>query len=113
MCTRNELNCVLSDTHKRLCDIFGKNLQNVYLYGSYARGEQTEESDIDVIAIVDLTKEQLAEHRRTVSDFSSELDLQYGVLLSVKLQDMETFTAYRNTLPFFKNVIKEGIPIVQ
>lgn len=112
MCTKYELQSVLHDTYKGLFEIFGEKLQNVLLYGSYARGEQTDESDIDVMVLVDLPKEKLATYRRIVSDFSSTIDLQYGVLLSIKLQDMETFRLYGNTLPFFQNVIREGVSVV-
>ena len=113
MCTERELRRVLLDTKSGLDDIFGARLQNVILYGSYARGEQDAESDIDVMALVDLPKEELVRYRRRVSDFSSRIDLEYDVLLSIKLQDVETFRRYSDSLPFFQNVIREGIRIVQ
>lgn len=113
MCTKAELKNVLSDTHNGLRNIFGSKLYNVILYGSYARGEETSESDIDVMALVNLPKSELSEYRRQVSDFSSSLDLRYGVLLSIKLQDTDSFNRYGDTMPFFRNVKKEGISVVQ
>lgn len=113
MCTPRELDKVLSKARTGLVSIFGNRLLDVLLYGSCARGEQTEESDIDVFVLVDLSKGELAKYRRAVSDFSSDLDLEHDVLLSIKLQDAETFYRYSQTLPYFKNVIKEGIRIAQ
>lgn len=113
MCAKSELSEILTTTYGRLSSIFGSSLENVLLYGSYARGEQTPESDIDVIALVDMPKEELCAYKRRISDFSSELDLQYDVLLSIKLQDTETFNRYKDILPFYKNVLKEGISVVQ
>lgn len=113
MCTGWELDVVLNKTKDGLFRIFGKDLLDVLLYGSYARGEQDEESDIDVLALVDLSKPELAKYRRTVSDLSSEIDLEHDVLLSIKLQDAETFRRFGQTLPFFGNVMREGISIVQ
>lgn len=113
MCTESKLSEILTTTYGKLSSIFGSNLENVLLYGSYARGEQTPESDIDVIALVDMPKDKLCAYKRRVSDFSSEIDLQYDVLLSIKLQDIETFNRYRDVLPFYKNVLKEGIRVVQ
>lgn len=43
------------------------------------------------MVLVDLPKDKLSSYRRKVSDLSSELDLKYDVLLSIKLQDKETF----------------------
>ncbi len=111
--TESELRCVLRRTQAGLADIFGDRLLNVILYGSYARGEQDQESDIDIMALVDLPKEELVRYRRKVSDFSSSVDLEYDVLLSIKLQDAETFRRYGDALPFFRNVRREGIRIVQ
>lgn len=113
MCTKSELQTILSITHKYLEGIFGDQLENVLLYGSYARGDNTSESDIDVMALVNMPKEMMYTYRREISDFSSDIDLKYGVLLSIKLQDTETFNRYSSVLPFYKNVIKEGISIVQ
>lgn len=113
MCTKSELETVLSVTHSRLQEIFGDHLENVLLYGSYARGDYDAESDIDVMALVNLPKEKLSSYRRQVSNFSSEMDLKYNVLLSIKLQDTETFRHFQNVLPFYQNVIKEGIRVAQ
>ncbi len=113
MCTQNQLNRVLSDTYNGLSEIFGDKLKDVILYGSYARGEQTDESDIDVMAVIDLDKQALYNYRRSVSDFSSDMDLKHGVLLSIKLQDNESLKLYGNTLPFFINVIREGRSFAQ
>lgn len=107
------LNNLIKEINSELRNCFGDKLDNVWLYGSYARGDFDEESDIDVMALVDLPKEMLATYRRKVSDLTSDLDLKYDVLLSIKLQDKDTFSRFSNTLPFFQNVLKEGKCIVQ
>lgn len=103
---------LLHETYDALHAMFGDNLQDVLLYGSYARGDFDEESDVDVMALVNLTREELAKKEREVSGISSDLDLKHDVVLSIVLQDTETFLQYRNALPFFKNVMREGISIV-
>ena len=107
------LNNMMKETYSALSSVFGEKLDEVWLYGSYARGDFDAESDVDIMALVDLPKEQLAMYRRKVSDLSSDLDLKYDVLLSIKLQDKDTFLRFSNTLPFFQNVMKEGKRVVQ
>ena len=109
MCNKNTLDIILKETHKGLKKIFGDNLDNMILYGSYARGDYDSESDIDVLALVNLDKSDLAKYRRTVSEFANDIDLKYDVLLSVKLQDRFTFDKYSNVLPYYMNVLKEGV----
>lgn len=91
-----------------LKNIFGGSLEQIWLYGSYARGDFDSESDVNIMVLVDLPKDKLSSYRRKVSDLSSVLDLKYDVLLSTKLQDKETFQKFAEVLPFFKNIIREG-----
>jgi uncharacterized protein len=51
----------------RVDDRFGARVREVVLFGSYARGEATEESDVDVLVVIqDLTEGE----RREVFDFA-------------------------------------------
>lgn len=111
MCDREKLNGILKEAYKGLEKIFEGKLEAVILYGSYARGDYNEESDIDIMALVDFDKAELAKYRRKVSEFSCDIDIEYDVLLSVKLQDKFTFEKYKDTLPYYINVIKEGVKI--
>lgn len=111
MCSKNTLDMLLRETRTELSNIFGEKLESVILYGSYARGDYDSESDIDVMALIDLDKDELVRYRRKVSDFASDIDLKYDVLLSVKLQDKFTFEKYRDALPYYRNVAREGVSV--
>ena len=111
VCDSNTLKIISNEVYKNIKNIFGVKLHSVILFGSYARGDCDKESDIDIMAIVDIDKSELIKYRRLVSKFTNCLDLKYDVLISVKLQDKSTFTAWQNTLPFFINVKKEGVVI--
>ena len=111
MCNKTTLDLLLKETGAQLNNLFGNKLDSVVLYGSYARGDYDEESDIDVMALVDMDKSDLCKYRRVVSELANDMDLKYGVLLSIKLQDKTTFIKYQNALPFYKNVLKEGVRV--
>ena len=38
---------------------FGKNLKSIIVYGSYARGDYNESSDIDIMILVTLSENQI------------------------------------------------------
>lgn len=92
--------------------MFGNNLHDVLLYGSYARGDYDSESDVDILALVNLPKEDISKLQRKVSDMSSDLDPEYDVIFSILLQDTETYNQYQKDMPFFRNISKEGISLV-
>ena len=109
MCTKNQLDEIIGRIVSFSRDVFGDKFQNVILYGSYARGDYDAESDIDLMIMVDMSREELAAYRRIINDFCTDLDLQYGVLLSSKLQSKPFFNEWGNALPFYQNVVKEGV----
>ena len=53
----------LQDFVEKLLPIYGAALRSVILFGSYARGEEREDSDIDLLLLVDMTDEDLRKLR--------------------------------------------------
>lgn len=86
--------------------IFENVLERVILYGSFARGTQTEESDIDIAVIVQSYTEDM--HDRMI-DFTVDIELEYDRVLSVLLIDYDSFKEWEDVLPFYKNIKKDGI----
>ena len=111
MCTTTTLNILLNEAHFGLTKIFGSKLLSVVLYGSYARGDYDDESDIDVMALVDMDRNDLNKYRRCVSEMANDIDLKYNVLLSIKLQDKTNFDKHMNSIPLYQNIVKEGLKI--
>ncbi len=111
MCTQSQLHEILRQIYKLSAEQFGESLDAVILYGSYARGDYNEDSDIDVMVRVKMKKPELIQYRRIFSHLGSDLGLEYGIVVSIHLQDSETFEQYRRHLPFYRNVDREGVRI--
>lgn len=93
-----------------LVDIFHGSITNITLYGSVARGTQTEDSDVDIAVIA---KPYTKEMHDQMTDFVVDLELKYDKVLSVLLIDYEKFKEWEHVMPFYKNVKKEGIVLWQ
>lgn len=90
-----------------LVNIFENSILQIILYGSVARKQDTEESDID-IAIV-LKKEFTLENRAKFIEWIAELDLKYDRVFSVVDIEQEKYEKWRDILPFYKNIQNEGV----
>ncbi|MCD8090070.1 MAG: nucleotidyltransferase domain-containing protein [Clostridiales bacterium] len=56
ICRKDTLNKILSELSENSKKIFGGKLKKVILLGLYARGGYDDESDIDVMLMVDMSK---------------------------------------------------------
>lgn len=74
---------LLSELRAGLAKLYGERLKGVYLFGSYARGDQDPESDLDILIILDDIDQLSTEIKRT-GDLISTLSLEYGVSVSRK-----------------------------
>ncbi|OLA61388.1 MAG: hypothetical protein BHW48_05015 [Roseburia sp. CAG:10041_57] len=94
-----------------MCEAIGKiyanDIEEVVMYGSYARGQETDESDIDM-AIV-LKANQTDEQYDQLTDVVVDYELDIGITLSIISIEKNEFKEWKNTLPFYKNLAKEGI----
>ena len=89
--------------------IYGTHLQEVILYGSYARGDFKEDSDIDIMILVDLSEEEIQKSRDRVSDFTYDFNMDYDLLIMPVVKGMAHFKYWSEAYPFYQNVEKEGV----
>ena len=98
----------LQELKAALINLYGERLGGVYLYGSYARSDFTEDSDIDVLIVLKGEVKPGAEMTR-LSPLLSEICLRHGLLLSVFPVSAEKHKARQS--PFMVNVRREQIGV--
>lgn len=108
----NKIKNILKEYVNGLLKIIGKDLRQVILYGSYARGEEEkngEISDIDIMILVNLNEQEIKELEKKVIDYSYDLNLEYGILLSPIIESVENYNKRVKYMAFYKNIKKEGV----
>lgn len=111
MCTKSELQLILDKVRSESKQLYGQYLDKIILYGSYARGDNTEESDIDIMIILDCDPDEVKRMREVTTEMASDLSLEEGIFLSVLLRDKRHFENNLDFLPFYQNIVKEGIAV--
>lgn len=97
----------LPDLHARLAALYGDRLVRVVLFGSYARGEATEESDVDILVVL-REKQSAYDEAWALSEISVDLLEAYGLCTSFLPIDTETET---QNWPVLINVREEGVAV--
>ncbi len=101
-----KLNLLLQELRQTLLMFYGDRLTNVILFGSHARREATEDSDIDILIVLQDPISPGDEILR-VSALKTDLNLKYDELISVTPISESDYQT-RST-PLLENIRREGI----
>ena len=91
--------------------IYGTHLQEVILYGSYARGDFKEDSDIDIMILLDLTDMEIKSYRHDLSDMTYDFNMDYDLDIKPMAKNEDHFKKWLNVYPFYANVEREGVKL--
>lgn len=89
-------------------DVRGEYIHDIILYGSVAREEATEQSDIDVLVVLDRDPPaELTKRPNILTDLAFDVGLEYNVKISIYILTIELFESRQNW-SFLQNVIQDG-----
>jgi len=93
----------LEEFIQRIKTNYSSKVEKIIVFGSYARGEAGEESDIDVLVVGDIGLKELI-------DEAVPILLKYGVLVSPHDITLERFKFLKSEgTSFIRNVEREGV----
>ncbi len=102
---------ILNEYVNNLVSIYASDLKTVILYGSYARGDFNEDSDIDIMILVDLDDEAIQSLSHDLSDATYDFNCKYDVLIMPIVKNKEHFEKWLRAYPFYNAVNNEGVEL--
>jgi len=111
MCSKAVLDAITEKVCAAAKEVLGDRLEKVLLFGSYARGDYDDESDIDIFVLADIRLDEARGIGSKIGRLIGWLELEYDVVISIHVTCSTVFYEYRNVTPYYKNVIKEGIEL--
>lgn len=106
--TREEALRLVREFRERLAEVYGERLKGVYLFGSYARGEATEDSDIDVAVVLAGPLNPYRESERS-SEVFGELSLREACLLVPFFLSDDEYQAGQSAVD--RSIAEEGVAV--
>lgn len=100
--------CSIKQGYKQ---VYGDDIMDIYLYGSYARGDYEQDSDIDFVAIVKGNRLDLQKKLKVMWDIAADLGLENDIVISPTVIPYNEFLQYQEKLPYYRNIIWEGVKV--
>lgn len=89
--------------------IYSSHLRKVILYGSYARGDYGENSDIDIMILLDLSDLDLKAYSQKLSYMTYDFNLDNELDIKPIAKSEAHFRKWIKNYPFYANINKEGV----
>ena len=107
----NEVSEIINQFVAEVNKILGDRVKKIILYGSYARGDFNEGSDIDIMILTDLTDDEIVTCRSKIYhvSYDIEFDNNFDIALSPIVKNIDKFNYWLDALPFYINIQKEGV----
>ena len=95
----------------QLRKLLGDKLSKIIIYGSYARGDYHQYSDVDVMILVRMSEEEIKQIENTIYDMVFDIQMETGVDISPIIKNEDQYEYWVDVLPFYRNVRDEGVVV--
>lgn len=108
MCTKLQVESISKKISEAYRSVYGPAVVSVLLYGSYSRGDNDDESDIDIVAIVKGDRLDLQNKLKEIWNYSCDIGMENDIVVSPTVIPFDEYEKYKNILPYYMNIEKEG-----
>jgi predicted nucleotidyltransferase len=98
---------ILRDLKAHLQKDYNNSVKEIILFGSQVTGKANEDSDYDILILLD--KEYDARDENKIYDLCYDLDLKYNIVIDVHLISINELSTLRGKQPIYTTAIKTGI----
>jgi predicted nucleotidyltransferase len=88
--------------------LMGTDLKKVILYGSCARGDYTQDSDIDIALITNCDRMEVKSYSDRIANISMQLAMEYFAVVNFVCLPYEEFMQKKSWYLYFRNIDSEG-----
>jgi predicted nucleotidyltransferase len=91
---------------------YGDDLLRVVLFGSKARGDFDDESDLDLLVVVRFPDEDYWQHWQQITDMAWEVEFEYGVVMTTIVKTPAEYAKMQHhRLLFYRNIERDGVTL--
>ncbi len=106
---KNVLNTVMNTAVRDIPAVFKDDCKKIILYGSCARGDYTDDSDVDIAILTDSDREQVKKYNAQIDDIAAKISIATMAIVNFVCLPIKEFEEKKSWYPYFKNIAKEGV----
>ena len=106
-----DLSCLLERYKEAVSQILGERLKRIILYGSYARGDFKQDSDMDIMILADIQPEEISNLADRIYDITYDFEVKYEMEINPSIQSLQVYEQWKGVYPFFMNIEKDGVAV--
>ena len=107
--TERMIDCIKKESVEGISAIVKDDLKKIIMFGSHARGDYTDESDIDIAVLINKTRKDIDVYKDKLIELSTDIDLRNYVVVNFLCVPNDEFNEKKSYYPIYANIDKEGV----
>lgn len=103
-----KIDMIIDEILLYLKDLLGSVIVECRVFGSCARGDYTEDSDIDVVLLTSCGRLESNQYDKRLARVMSDIMFKHNELVNFICIPHDEFEEKKNWYPFYSNIEKEG-----
>lgn len=104
-----ELRNILKAYAQKIHELLGESLTDIILYGSYARGEATPESDVNILILANLSESRIHELEPEIMLYTYEVNVANNILIHPLIKPYKLYHFWSSVHPLYQKIDSEGV----
>lgn len=106
--TQNDINKTCGILNNRIPMLLKEHVKKIILYGSCARGDFDDDSDIDIAILTDLGRLEVKKYDSALMDAVTDIAMETDAIVEYICIPYQEYEEKKNWYGYFKNIDQEG-----
>ena len=109
--TDKDIDYACNEMKKCVPEVLHDHLIKMIVYGSVARKDYNDDSDVDIAILTDLGREEVKKYDSDLMDIVTDIAIHNGAIVEYVCVPYNEFESKKSWYSYFKNIEKDGVQI--
>lgn len=108
---RKDIDYACTEMRSKVPKLLQNHLKKMIVYGSAARDDYSDDSDVDIAILTDLDRESVKQYDYSLMNIVTEIAMNSDAIVEYICLPIDEFNQKKEWYGYFKNIQNEGIVI--